>query len=588
MPQSANAVWDRAKKLLRERIPEKTVDNWLQEVDPELDGESSEGVTFVLRVPSSFNREYLLSRFRQKIADALQEATDFAISLEVSVDSKLQRVSHEKSASAESSDSSADGPAHGEEPGGQASEKPPETGDRARSAPPAGLGRDVDSEQLNDEVASSPDALRRENQPQVRENPGGSEPRTPPVSEVREAPPIRRAARQRAPGGRKGGSAQSRTDQIPRTKKRGASRKSEEKRKEHTSLFRPSDPKRNLRPEFTFSEFVTGESNRLAHDSSFSIANEPGSTKYNPLVLYGEVGLGKTHLAQAIAHHAIDHNTVGTACYLSSERFTSEFVTAIREDALNEFSTFYRSVDLLVVDDIQFLEGKEKTQEEFFHLFNDLHQSGKQIVLCADQPPARITEIEDRLISRFQWGLSAEIQRPSFEMRVELLRLKADTIGLDLEPSILEVIADSITENVRQLEGALKQLSAHSKLQDNRLEISDAKRILGNSVSVGNETRHPTIQDIIHVVAEYYSLPADDLISRGRHQVVSDARQVAMYLARQLTNQSYASIGRRFGGRDHSTVIHACNKVKDLIDVQEGFEDELESVRMEVRSAVRA
>jgi len=554
MPQSADAVWTRAKMLLREKIPERTVDNWLQEVDPKLGSDSGEEATIILRVPSSFSREYLLSRFREKIADALNEATDVPLSLELAVDEEAQLVAQERTVPSGDRGSSTEGLDGYEEGSPKTSERAPTKGSRTRSSTPSSLGRDAGGERLDEEKASPPSEVSSEDVPRDRQ----------------------------------AGPTHSKTDRGSRTQRRESPRESGKKRGDHSNLFKASKLKQNLRSKFTFSEFVTGESNRLAHDTSFSVAREPGRRKYNPLFLFGDVGLGKTHLAQAIAHHAIDHDSVGAACYLSSERFTSEFVTAIREDALNEFSTFYRSVDLLVVDDIQFLEGKEKTQEEFFHLFNDLHQSGKQIVLCADEPPVRITGMEERLTSRFQWGLTAEFQRPSFEMRVELLRRKAEDVGLDLKQAILEVIADSITENVRQLEGALKQLSAHSKLQEGRLEMSDAKRILGNSVGVRAETRQPSIQDIIHVVAEHYSLAADELISRGRHRAVSDARQVAMYLARQLTGRSYASIGRRFGGRDHSTVIHACNKVKDRTDVQEGFEDELESIRTEVQAAVRA
>jgi chromosomal replication initiator protein len=318
-----------------------------------------------------------------------------------------------------------------------------------------------------------------------------------------------------------------------------------------------------------------------------AVANHPGETEYNPLVVYGDVGLGKTHLAQAIANHSLASKTAERACYVSSERFTSEFVTAIRNDEFSTFSSFYRGLDLLVVDDIQFIGGKEKTQEEFFHLFNDLHQNGKQIVLCADRPPNQIDGLETRLLSRFQWGLTADIQRPGLEMRVAILQLKAEKYGLPLSQEVFELVAQNITENIRQLEGALKQLAAHSQLTDGSLTAEDASSILGESVSPEKKPRQPSVEDIIHVVSENQSVDPESLIERGRRQDISLARQVAMYFSRKMTDLSYASIGQRFGGRDHSTVIHACRKVEDLIDVEPGFEDDLVSLRSEIRQAAR-
>ena len=319
-----------------------------------------------------------------------------------------------------------------------------------------------------------------------------------------------------------------------------------------------------------------------------AVAKEPGGTKYIPLVVYGEVGLGKTHLAQAIANYALEHDTASTVCYVSSEQFTSQFVTAIREDSFQAFSAHYRNVDLLVVDDVQFFGGKEKTQEEFFHLFNDLHQNGKQIVLCADRPPGKIAGIEDRLLSRFQWGLTADIQRPDLEMRMAVLQLKADQLDLDLSPKVLELLAQHITENIRQLEGALKQLSARETLINGKIDVEVVRDVLDREYGVGVETRQPEAEDIIKAVTAYFSLSSDDLVSRNRTQEISRARQVAMFLCREMTSLSYSSIGLRFGGRDHSTVIHACQKVEDQLEVQEGFDEKLKDVRSAVRRQLRS
>lgn len=351
--------------------------------------------------------------------------------------------------------------------------------------------------------------------------------------------------------------------------------------------FHRSRTVRVLKDRYTFDNFVEGDSNALARNASTAVSERPGETKYNPLLIYGGVGLGKTHLAQAIANHSIAERTAEYVCYVSGEKFTSEFVQAIRQGDGEEFSEKYRGVDLLILDDIQFLAGKEKTQEEFFHLFNALHQQNKQIVLCADRPPQDIEGIEERLLSRFQWGLSADIRSPEFEMRLAILQLKTEAFELDIEQEVLDLLAKSITLNVRQLEGALKQLSARASLLGSTIDLDTARRILGDDLNL-SESRGPTADDILEAVTAFYGVSQEDLVGRSRRQDQVHPRHVAMYFCRELTSLSLSAIGTRFAGRDHSTISHAHQKVSDRLDVEPQLEKELTQVRREIQKyAVR-
>lgn len=569
MSHSAEALWQRAIPLLREKVPERTIQNWFADAEPESDDSEEDGSSIRLRVPTSFSRDYLQRNFRREIKGALEEASGRSVSLSIIVDESLDKdcaagdsippskeldLQEGSSSNPQSSDSAARGSGRSTPEDGATQNRTPSTEtrqdpvDRSSASPPSGT----------------------QSTPEAKGSVGRAESSSPPLPS---AHTIKTSSRRK------------KTDGSPPVPSPGTGRGKAEGQDE-PAFSHSANPRSNLRSEFTFEQFLEGDSNRLARSASVAVAKHPGETDYNPLVVYGEVGLGKTHLAQAIANFSVEHATAEKIRYVSSERFTSEFVTAIREDRFSAFSDYYRSVDLLVVDDVQFLEGKEKTQEEFFHLFNDLHQHGKQIVLCADRPPSRIEGIEERLLSRFQWGLTADIQRPDLEMRLAVLQMKAENLGLDLAPEIYDVIAESITENVRQLEGALKQLSAHSQLIEGNLSVDDAREILGDEIGLQAEPRQPNVEEIIRAVADHHSLSADDLISRGRKQKISNARQIAMYFSRELTDLSYASIGRRFGGRDHSTVIHACRKIRDYIDVQSGFEEDLTSVRSRIRREV--
>jgi len=338
----------------------------------------------------------------------------------------------------------------------------------------------------------------------------------------------------------------------------------------------------HLRPEYTFDEFIEGDGNRLARSAAYAVAQEPGSTNYNPLLVYGGVGLGKTHLAQAVANYAIEHNTAEDVLYVSSDRFTSQFVQSVRENRIAAFSSYYRQADLLIVDDVQFFGEKEKTQEEFFHIFNDLHQNGKQIFLCADRAPSKIPGIEERLLSRFQWGLSADIQRPDLETRIAILQRKAARQDIEVKPKVLELIAQRIDSNVRQLEGTLTRLTALVQLDEGTLDLDTARRYLREHTD--EEATVLDAAEIIEQVADYFRLSEDDLLSRSRKQAVAQARQIAMYLCRELTEESYSHIGTRFGGRDHSTVIHAYRKIDEELESDTGLREDVSSLESRLRN----
>jgi chromosomal replication initiator protein len=313
-----------------------------------------------------------------------------------------------------------------------------------------------------------------------------------------------------------------------------------------------------------------------------AIANNPDGTSYNPFMVYGGVGLGKTHLAQAIGNSIHSDEPGRAVVYVSSEQFTSQFVRAIQRNSITAFTAFYRQIDVLIVDDVQFFSGKEKTQEEFFHVFNTLHQEGKQIVLCADRPPRAIDGIEERLLSRFQWGLSADVQQPDLETRLAILQSKAELLKLDLPAPVIEYIAHNVQDSIRNLEGTLLRLKAHTGITGDALSLKGAKRILNDVVT--ERDRYVDVSDIMDVVAAYYRLDENALPGRSRKQQVVKARQMAIYFARELTEKSLSSIGDHFGGRDHSTVIHSINAIRDRLDTDDRFQREYDEVRQTLRS----
>jgi chromosomal replication initiator protein len=323
-------------------------------------------------------------------------------------------------------------------------------------------------------------------------------------------------------------------------------------------------PRPAISPRNTFSSFIVGGNNQLAHAASIAVANEPGRA-YNPLFVFGETGLGKTHLMHAVAHQMLQNKPDAKIAYVSTEKFTNEFIHAIRENKLVRFRQFYRNVDALLVDDIHFLSGKESTQEEFFHTFNELFESGKQIFLASDRPANEIERLENRLISRFQWGLVTDIQAPDFETRAAILRKKADSLGISLEPEILHFLAERIARNVRMMEGALTRIGSYASLINRPVDISTVEGLLADLLH--KETlRQVTIEVIQKKVADYFQIRVAEMVGRRRSSGIVFPRQVAMYISRTLTSLPLKDIGDSFGGRDHGTVIHACKQVENMME----------------------
>ena len=331
-----------------------------------------------------------------------------------------------------------------------------------------------------------------------------------------------------------------------------------------------------LNDSYTFDRFIKGDCNRLARSAARSIATDPGETSFNPFLVYGGVGLGKTHLIQAIGNHVAAHSPSRTVFYVSSERFTTEFVQSIQENQIGEFSTFYRQVDVLIVDDVQFFGGKEKTQEEFFHIFNALRQAGKQIVLSADRPPREIDGLEERLLSRFQWGLSADLKPPGLDTRISILRRKAEDDGIDLDDDVVEFIAQSIESNIRELEGALIRLLAHATLHQLDITLDLAEEVLHDLFQEREAIL--TVDDIQRIVCEHLDISQEKMRGKTRKRDVVRARQIAMYFTKKHTQHSLKDIGLHFGGRDHSTVIHANNAVEDRMTDDASFRDTVNTI----------
>ncbi|WP_338433080.1 chromosomal replication initiator protein DnaA [Clostridium tyrobutyricum] len=326
-----------------------------------------------------------------------------------------------------------------------------------------------------------------------------------------------------------------------------------------------------LNPKYTFDSFVVGNSNRFAHAASLAVAESPAKA-YNPLFIYGGVGLGKTHLMHAIGHYILKNNPSLKVVYVSSEKFTNELVNSIKDDKNVEFRDKYRNIDILLIDDIQFIAGKERTQEEFFHTFNSLYEANKQIILSSDRPPKEISTLEDRLVSRFEWGLIADIQPPDFETRIAILKKKADVEKLNIPNEVMVYIATKIKSNIRELEGALIRIVAFSSLTNKEISVDLAVEALKDIIS-SKQSKQVTIGLIQEVVANYYNLQISDFKSARRTRNVAFPRQIAMYLSRKLTDMSLPKIGEEFGGRDHTTVIHAYEKISGNLKVDESLQN---------------
>ncbi|QNO14999.1 chromosomal replication initiator protein DnaA [Alkalicella caledoniensis] len=331
-----------------------------------------------------------------------------------------------------------------------------------------------------------------------------------------------------------------------------------------------------LNPKYTFETFVIGNSNRFAHAASLAVAEAPAKA-YNPLFIYGGVGLGKTHLMNAIGHYVLEQNSDGRVVYISTEKFTNEFINAIRDNKTVEFRNKYRTVDVLLIDDIQFLAGKEQTQEEFFHTFNTLHENNKQIIISSDRPPKEIPTLEDRLRSRFEWGLITDIQSPDLETREAILRKKADLENLDIPNSVFMFIANKVATNIRELEGALTRVMAYSSMTGQEISPEVAQQAL-KDILPDNKPDVITIEKVQEVVADHFGLKIEDFKAKKRTRAVAHPRQIAMYLCRELTDHSLPKIGESFGGRDHTTVLHAHDKVKNDLEANKNYALELQNI----------
>ena len=355
------------------------------------------------------------------------------------------------------------------------------------------------------------------------------------------------------------------------------------------AIMQPNDKKGNKRDDEqneyqqhmlnnknTFDTFVIGSGNRFAHAASLAVAEAPAKA-YNPLFIYGGVGLGKTHLMHAIGHYVLEHNPSAKVVYLSSEKFTNEFINSIRDNKAVEFRNKYRNVDVLLIDDIQFLAGKEQTQEEFFHTFNTLHEESKQIVISSDRPPKEIPTLEDRLRSRFEWGLITDITPPDLETRIAILRKKAKAEGLDIPNEVMLYIANQIDSNIRELEGALIRVVAYSSLINKDINADLAAEALKDIIP-SSKPKIITILDIQKAVGEQFNVKLEDFKAKKRTKSVAFPRQVAMYLSRELTDSSLPKIGDEFGGRDHTTVIHAHEKISKLIKTEPQLQQQIKEI----------
>jgi len=552
MVPSASDAWRTALQDLRETLPERTVQNWLDPIDP-LSLDTDEGTpTLWLQVPTPFGIQYLRSRFDREISKAVTQAVGEPTDVEYKVTPESERpdeiVAEDEPAETVSESPTSDSP--------DSSSSSPSNAAQRDTAVPQNRSSSSSSNQRSPGAATS--AASPSN---GAASTNGTTNRSPTRNDASESEVT--------------GEAAPTPEELASIERSGAGSADE-----RSALYEKAQE--HLRSEYTFDEFIEGDGNRLARSAAYAVAQEPGSTNYNPLLVYGGVGLGKTHLAQAVANYAIAHNTAEKVLYVSSDRFTSQFVQSVRENRIAAFSSYYRQADLLIVDDVQFFGEKEKTQEEFFHIFNDLHQNGKQIFLCADRAPSKIPGIEERLLSRFQWGLSADIQRPDLETRIAILQRKAARQNIEVEPKVLELIAQRIDSNVRQLEGALTRLTALVQLDDGTLDLETARRYLREHTD-----EEPTVLDaaeIIEQVADYFRLSEDDLLSRSRKQAVAQARQIAMYLCRELTDESYSHIGTRFGGRDHSTVIHAYRKIDEKLESNTSLREDVSSLESRLRN----
>ncbi|HTN20203.1 MAG TPA: chromosomal replication initiator protein DnaA [Pelobium sp.] len=336
-----------------------------------------------------------------------------------------------------------------------------------------------------------------------------------------------------------------------------------------------------LNPNYTFENFIEGDCNRLARSAGYAVGAKPGGTSFNPLMIYGGVGLGKTHLAQAIGNEVKRTMPDKLVIYVSCEKFCQQFVDSLKNNTINDFVNFYQAMDIIIMDDVHNFAGKDKTQDIFFHIFNHLHQSGKQLILTSDKPPKDLAGLEERLLSRFKWGLSADLSVPDIETRMAILKKKMYQDGIELPNDVIEYVANNIDNNVRELEGAMVSLLAQSTLNKKEIDLALAKQMLKNFIK--NTSKEISMEYIQKLVCEYFEVPVEMVKSKTRKREIVQARQISMYLAKSHTKTSLKSIGAFFGGRDHSTVIYACQTVEDLIDTDKKFKAYVQDIQKKLK-----
>ena len=338
----------------------------------------------------------------------------------------------------------------------------------------------------------------------------------------------------------------------------------------------------NLIPHLTFDDFIEGDCNNLARSAGLSIARRPGQTSFNPLMIFGNTGLGKTHLAHAIGNEVIKNAPDKNVLYVSSDHFTNQFIDAVSVNGIKDFINYYQMIDVLIVDDIQFLAGKHKTQEIFFNIFNFLHQKGKQLILTSDRAPKDLSGMEERLISRFKWGLSADLQVPSLETRMAIIQQKMRKDGIELPHNVMEYVSFNVRTNIRELEGVIIRLLAESAINQKEIDLELARQVISKFV---DDISHEISLDFIQkIVASYYNIPAEQLKEKTRKKLIVTARQLSMYLAKQLSNKSLVVIGESFGGRDHSTVIHAIRSIEEMLQNDDRFKNVVNDLTKKIQS----
>jgi chromosomal replication initiator protein len=578
-------VWRAALERLRRELSRAQYDTWLRGTQLAL---TDDGVC-VLRVRTTFAKDMLETRYRERIGAAIAEVTGEPCRLEIAVDGEsaedeAPRHTTIRRTQSHTESSQYDRPQlfAAQDESSPAVSRNPDTSSPRQGLPPAA------SSTRSERIRAALDRNRASgSSSSQRSSSGDRDPHIAPSKSPRgerwtdgtaAIDPMQTASARKAPDGQFTTAPTTAATPDGETQRRatpGSPAEFDSAIAGGQSMFIPP-PRLNAR--YTFATFIVGSANQLAHAASLAVAEAPGQA-YNPLFLYGGVGLGKTHLLHAIGHVAVERNM--SVLYVSSETFTNEIVNAIRYRTTEEFRAKYRSADLLLVDDIQFIAGKDSTEEEFFHTFNSLYESNRQIVICSDRPPKAIVSLEERLRSRFEWGLIADIQPPTLETRVAILRAKADMMRRAVPDEVIEYLATRIHSNIRELEGSLNRLLAFSQLQGMPLTIDTAKAALASLATDGRQ-RRVSVADVLEAVAEHYRISADDLRGKQRDKHIVVPRQVAMYLMRQETEASLMEIGQALGGRDHSTVLHGCEKINREVNEDSALRKEVLAIRQQL------